>query len=85
MGTRLDTNLVPQNGPAIREIRVREGLSVSDLAQSIDISDSHLRNIEMENRAASEVHMARIAKKLNCSLAAIRRRIDAAASGQVPA
>lgn len=73
MGTRLDTNLVPQNGPAVREIRVREGLSISELARAVDISDSHLRNIENENRPARPEHLARIAKKLDCSLASIRR------------
>lgn len=73
MADRTNPNRVPQNGAAIREIRSREGLSVSELARSLDISDSHLRNIENENRPARVEHLAAIAKALHCSLASIRR------------
>lgn len=78
MTTGIHRNTVPQNGAAIREIREREGLSVSELARAVDVSDPHLRNIENENRAASIEHLARIAKKLNCRLASIRRESEAA-------
>lgn len=70
------SRLIPQNGAAIREIREREGLTVSQLARAVLVSDSHLRNIENEFRAASTEHMARIAQTLNCSLASIRRTSD---------
>ncbi len=70
-------NQLPQNGSAIREIREREGLSVSELARQVNISDSHLRNIELENRAARPEHLALIAKRLNCQLASIRRHDEA--------
>ena len=71
---------IPQNGSAIREIREREGLTISQLANDVLISDSHLRNIENEFRPASTEHLARIAAKLNCSLASIRRVDEAVAS-----
>ena len=67
-------NRIPQNGFAIREIREREGLTVSELARAIAISDAHLRNIELENRPAKAEHLARISKQLRCRLAAIVRR-----------
>lgn len=73
MEARTSSNLIPQNGSAIREIRKREGLTVSDLAHRVGISDPHVRNIENENRPASIEHMARIAAALNCSLSSIRR------------
>lgn len=78
MATRTEPNLVPQNGSAIRDIRVREGLTVSELARAVDISDSHLRNIENENRPARQECLARIATTLNCSLASIRRTAEVA-------
>lgn len=67
---------VPQNGPAIREIRRREGLTISELAQAVGISDPHLRNIETENKPARPEHLARIAKRLDCSLQSIKRAND---------
>lgn len=67
---------MPQNGPAIREIRQREGLTISQLAQAIDVSDPHLRNIETENKPARPEHIARIAKRLGCNPQAIKRAND---------
>lgn len=64
----------PQNGPAIREIRQREGLKVSELAVAIGVSDMHVRNIENEHKPARPEHLALIAKALNCAIAAIRRQ-----------
>lgn len=75
MATRPPVKPTPQNGFAIREIREREGLSVSDLANAIGVTDPHLRNIENEHKPASAVHMARIAKKLRCRPAAIARGV----------
>jgi XRE family transcriptional regulator, fatty acid utilization regulator len=65
--------VVPQNGPAIREIRQREGLTISQLANAVGISDPHLRNIETENKPARPEHLSRIARRLDCNLQAIRR------------
>lgn len=66
---------VPQNGAAIREIRRREGLTISELAQAIDVSDSHIRNIETNNKPARPEHLARIALRLHCDLEAIRNPV----------
>jgi transcriptional regulator with XRE-family HTH domain len=69
----------PQNGSAIRDIRQREGLTVTDLAGRLGISDPHMRNIELENKAARPELLALIARELRCSLSSIaRRRMDVA-------
>lgn len=75
---------VPQNGAAIREIRRREGLTISDLAQAIGVSDSHIRNIETNNKPARPEHLARIAQRLHCDLEAIRHPVDEAAESTRP-
>jgi transcriptional regulator with XRE-family HTH domain len=67
------TKQVPQNGSAIRDIREREGMTVSELAQAIGVSDPHMRNIENELRPARPEHMARIVRALGCRAASIRR------------
>lgn len=67
---------VRQNGAAIRAIRQREGLSISALANQIQVTDPHLRNIENEHKSASTAHLAAIAKVLNVPLAALRRSDD---------
>ena len=68
---------VRQNGPAIREIRQREGLTIAELAtrvsRRIPLSEPHLRNIENELKSASTAHLAAIAKELNASLESLRR------------
>lgn len=69
---------VPQNGPAIREIRQLNGLTLSQLANAIGISDPHLRNIETENKPARPEHLARIAQRLGCNPQAIKRISDEA-------
>lgn len=77
MTQRSKPHSVPQNGYAIRAIREREGLTVSELARAVDISDPHLRNIELENKSARPEHLARIAAQIRCPLAAIVRGQDA--------
>ncbi len=62
-----------QNGYAIRAFREREGLTLAMLAQSIGVSESHLRNIETENRSASPHHLGKIADILNVPTAALAR------------
>jgi transcriptional regulator with XRE-family HTH domain len=64
---------VPQNGFAIRAFRERESLTVAALAEQTGLSDSHVRNIETENRPASPEHLARIADVLNVTPAALSR------------
>lgn len=68
--------VVRQNGAAIRAIRQREGLSVSDLANRAIISAPHVRNIENEQKSASLQHLAAIARALDVPLAALRRAND---------
>lgn len=69
-----------QNGIAIRALRVKEGLTVDELATAIGVTAPHIRNIEGERRSASEVHLARIAKALDVPLKAIKvRRTEEAA------
>lgn len=60
-----------QNGAAIRAIREREGLTVSELASSVGITDPHMRNIELEHKNARPETLARIAKGLRCSIRAV--------------
>jgi len=73
MSTGATRKPVPQNGFAIREIRQREGLSVSDLANAAGVSDPHMRNIENELKPARQEHIALIARRLRCSIASIVR------------
>lgn len=68
-----------QNGHAIRALRQKEGLTPDELAKAIGVTTPHLRNIELELRSASEVHLARIAKVLDVPLAAIKNRAQDAA------
>jgi transcriptional regulator with XRE-family HTH domain len=76
--TRTTSETVRQNGPAVRALRQREGLTVDALskrvtAAGINLSVPHLRNIENEHKNASVAHLAAIAKALDVPLAAIRR------------
>lgn len=74
-----------QNGDAIREIRIREGWSVDQLAnevtkrgrrQGIMLSGPHLRNIENGNRNASVQHLKLIAEILGCTIRSIRNNAE---------
>jgi transcriptional regulator with XRE-family HTH domain len=62
-----------QNGFAIRDLRIKEGLTVQELANVLGMSYSHLQNIEHENRSARPEHITAIAKALNCRTASIVR------------
>lgn len=77
MQTRTAPKPVPQNGYAIREIRQREGLTPDELASAIGVSAPHIRNIELEHKPARPEHIALIARRLRCPIAAIVR-------GEVP-
>jgi len=66
-----------QNGYAIRAFRIKEGLTVNELANSIGVSYSHLQNIEHENRTARPEHLARIARVLHVPVAALTRVAEA--------
>lgn len=46
MSRALPTTAVPINGHALRELRIRTGVSVADLAAGADIDRSYLTKIE---------------------------------------
>ena len=73
MSTGTSRNPTPQNGYAIRAFREREGLSVNQLASTIGVSDSHMRNLECENKAATPEVLARIADAVHVPVVALSR------------
>lgn len=62
-----------QNGYAIRAVREVRGMSLSDLAQLLGITDPHMRNFENEFRTAKPEMITRIAEALDVSSAALVR------------
>lgn len=71
MGTRWA--LPPQNGMAIRTFRELQGITRSQLAERLEISESHLRNLETENRSAKRELISLLAAGLNVPVAAVTR------------
>lgn len=67
------SSAVRQNGYAIRTIRQIQGLSLEELADRTDSHPQSLRNVELENKPASEVMLNRIARALGIDTAAIQR------------
>lgn len=66
------------NGPAIRLIRERSGLSVRALADAlaengVTIHPDHIRNIELGHRQPSDVVLAGIARALRAPQTALLR------------
>lgn len=59
------------NGAAIRELRVKSGRYPSELARAVDLSTSHLRNIENGHKAASDVVLYRLAAALGVQVEVI--------------
>lgn len=59
------------NGAALREIRERSGVSVTDLATAAEIKQSHLSNIEAGRRNASDDVIVKLARELKVPLPAI--------------
>lgn len=66
-------DLTVQNGFAIRFARQLRKLSVDDLAQRIDRTAPHVRNIENEHRSASPEDLAKIAQVLDVPQLALVR------------
>jgi transcriptional regulator with XRE-family HTH domain len=66
-----------QNGPAIRALRKRSGLSVRDLCslleeqEGLTVHPNHIRNVETNARGASEGLIAAIARVLKVPTVAI--------------
>lgn len=44
---RLPTTAVAINGPALRELRIRTGISVADLAREIEVGRAYITKIEL--------------------------------------
>lgn len=61
------------NGHAIRDFRLKEGLTIDELAIRCDMSAPHLRNIENELRDASAVYLHRIADILGVRASSLVR------------
>lgn len=68
---------LPTNGPAIRVIRERSGLSISDVVAQLrveyelDVHENHLRNIETGRRRAGPQIARAIAAILRVPIVAI--------------
>jgi transcriptional regulator with XRE-family HTH domain len=62
-----------QNGPAIRALRVKEGLTVRELAEMVGLHEQALRNIENGSRPASDLVITAIAHVLAIPTGAITR------------
>lgn len=71
------TSLGDQNGPAIRALRKRSGLSVRDLCdlleqqEGLTVHQNHVRNVETNARGASPQLIAAIARVLKVPTVAI--------------
>lgn len=65
--------LAEQNGPAIRELRIREGRSIQELANAVGCSYSHLANVETETKRPTPELLYAIARALGCRPAALFR------------
>lgn len=74
-GTPIQVNpaKATQNGYAIRAFREKEGRSVQWLADMVNVTAPHIRNIENEHRNASPAHLGLIARALDVPVAAIKR------------
>jgi transcriptional regulator with XRE-family HTH domain len=77
---------VRPNGPAIRELRLRRGLSVRDLAEITGPRGRHqqaIRHLENETRLASEVLIHQLANALEVDVSELilpdEPQMDAAA------
>jgi transcriptional regulator with XRE-family HTH domain len=63
----------PQNGYAVRDFRIARGMTVDDLSKVTGISTPHIRNIETENKDASDEHLNRLALALDVKVNSLRR------------
>lgn len=66
------------NGHALRAIRERSGMSVSELARQAGTSQPHLSNIEGGRRSASPALLRQLAKVLKVPLPALLADPDGA-------
>ncbi|MFG1683588.1 helix-turn-helix domain-containing protein [Nonomuraea sp. NPDC049269] len=64
---------VSQHGPAIRALRIKDGLTVNGLAELVGCAQSVISHLEMEQKQPSEQMLNRIARALHVPVAAISR------------
>jgi transcriptional regulator with XRE-family HTH domain len=64
-------NKLTPNGPAIRTIRQLKGWDLRRFAAHVEISESHLGNVENERRGLPPDKILRIAKALDVPVGAI--------------
>lgn len=55
-------------GSCIKKIRMQKGISQIELAKAIDVSQTHMSNIENGNAGLSLWTAVKIARVLNCSI-----------------
>ncbi len=55
-------------GGCIRKIRIQKGISQIELAKAIDVSQTHMSNIENGNTGLSLWTAVKIAQALDCSI-----------------
>lgn len=55
-------------GGCIRKIRIQKGISQIELAKAIDVSQTHMSNIENGNTGLSLWTAVKIARALDCSI-----------------
>lgn len=80
----LDGKVRRQNGYTIRAFREREGLSVADLAELCATSTTHMRNIELEHRDATNAQLAKMADRFEVPVAALTRVPASRRLGRTP-
>ncbi|MCW2899783.1 MAG: Helix-turn-helix domain [Streptosporangiaceae bacterium] len=70
----VDDIVIPQNGIALREFRVRDGWTQERLAEMADISKQALSMYENEHEPASELTLHALAGALRLPIGAITHR-----------
>ncbi|MFB4265395.1 helix-turn-helix domain-containing protein [Nonomuraea sp. GTA35] len=64
---------VQQHGPAIRALRIKDGLSAAGLAELVGCAQSVISHLEAEQKRPSEQMLNKIARALHVPVAAISR------------
>jgi transcriptional regulator with XRE-family HTH domain len=74
-----------QNGFAIRDFRRLRAVSISEMAFTLDITPAHYRKLEAETREAQPVHLERMARRFDVSVASLVRTPPGSVAGSVSA
>ncbi len=64
---------VAAHGPAIRALRMKDGLSVGGLAELVGCAQSLISHVELEQKRPTEQMLNRIARALHVPVVAISR------------